>query len=128
MATLAGVARRLPQTAYTGLQKSLYQEWDFVQRVSPDIGVDFQVVEDELQDILLPALLKGATSEILGRAITVLLVKQAGITLPKPTKTAGANWTASCVIMGHLAALRGTTEFWSGNHDLLMEEGMEEIQ
>ena len=32
--TLSGVARKHPQSAYTGLQKSLQQEWAFVQRVT----------------------------------------------------------------------------------------------
>ena len=31
VATLAGVERRHPQTAYEGLQKSPQQEWSFVQ-------------------------------------------------------------------------------------------------
>ena len=37
-------------------------------------------------------------------AITDLTVKQSGIALPDPTQTAGANWTASCVITGNLVA------------------------
>ena len=49
MATLAGMARRHPQTAYTVLQKSLQQKWYFVQRVNPDIGMAFQVVEDVMR-------------------------------------------------------------------------------
>ena len=49
MATLARVARRNLKTAYVGLQKSLQQEWDFVKRITPDIGMAFQVVEDVLQ-------------------------------------------------------------------------------
>ena len=32
--TLAGVACKQPQSAYAGLQKSLQQEWSFVQRVN----------------------------------------------------------------------------------------------
>ena len=31
---LAGVALKHPQSAYAGLQKSLHQEWAFVQRVA----------------------------------------------------------------------------------------------
>ena len=92
--TLAGVARRHLQTAYAGLQKSLQQEWAFVKCATPDIGMDFQVVEDTLWDILLPDLFKGAIEQIPGRAITSLPVKQSGISLPDPTRTAGANWMA----------------------------------
>ena len=51
-------------------------------------------------------------------------VKQDTISLSKPTRTAGGNWTASCIITGHLVmALRRTAEFRSGDHTLLMEEG-----
>ena len=48
MSTLAGVACWHLHTAYAGLQKSLYQEWDFMQYVTPGIGMVFQPVEDEL--------------------------------------------------------------------------------
>ena len=67
VATLARVARRHPQTAYAGLQKSLHQECAFVQRVTPDTGMDFQMVEDELRDIFLLDFFQGATAQILGR-------------------------------------------------------------
>ena len=81
----------------------------------------FQVVEDALRDIFLPTLFQGGTSQIPSRAIAILPFKQAGIALPDPTRTAGANWVASCVITGRLAAaLCRTAEFRSGNHYLLM--------
>ena len=87
MSTLPGVACRYLQTAYAGLQKSPHQEWDFVQHVTPDIGMDFQVVEYTLRDILLLALFQGAMAQIPRRKITGLLVKQAEIALPDPTRT-----------------------------------------
>ena len=59
VATLDGVVCRHPQTAYTGLQKSLKQEWAFVQHVTPDIGMDFQVLKDALQETLLTDLFQG---------------------------------------------------------------------
>ena len=56
-------------------------------------------------------------------------VKQASIELPKPAWNAGANWTVSCVITGHLVvALCRTAEFRSIDHALLMGEGREVIQ
>ena len=39
--TLAGVARKHPQSAYAGLQKSLQHEWAFMQPVTPGIGDAF---------------------------------------------------------------------------------------
>ena len=115
------MARQHPQTAYAGLQKSLQQEWAFVQSVTPVKRMAFQPVEDELQEIFLPSLFWGATSQIPGREITGLPVKQDGISLPNPTQTSRDTWTGSCVITGHLvAALHGTAEFRTGDHALLM--------
>ena len=85
-------------------------------------------MEDKLCNALLPALFKGDTSQIPGRAVTGLPVKQAGIALPESTQSNGANWRESCVITGHLIeVLRGTAEFWSGDHSLLMGEVRYEI-
>ena len=46
--TLSGVARKHPSSAYTGLQKSLQQEWAFLQRVTPGIRDAFGPVEQVL--------------------------------------------------------------------------------
>ena len=59
MNTLAGVARNHPQSAYAGLQKSLQQEWSFVQRVIPGIRDAFGPVEEALQENFLLALFQG---------------------------------------------------------------------
>ena len=126
---MSGVAHRHLQMAYTGLQKSLQQEWAFVQRVTPGIGMAFQTVKYEMRDKFLPTLFQGAMSHIPRRAITVIPVKQAGIDLVDPTQTSGSNWTASCVTTCHLvAALCRTAEFRSGNHALVRGEGREEIR
>ena len=51
-------------------------------------------------------------------------MKQAGLALPNPTQTAPENWTASCVITGHLvAALRGQVEFLTADHSACLREG-----
>ena len=73
--TLAGVARKHPQSAYAGLQKSLQQEWSFVQRVTPGIGDAFGPVEAEIAMALPPALFEGVGDVSPGRAITYLPVK-----------------------------------------------------
>ena len=78
-------------TDYAVLHKSLHKEWYFVQRITPGIGKAFQKMEDALHEAFLSALLKGATSQIPGRWITGLPVKQSGIYLPDPTHTAGSN-------------------------------------
>ena len=114
---LAGVTYKHPQSAYAGLQKSLQQEWDFVQRVTPGVG-------DALRDIFVPELYEGMREGVPEREITRLMVKQAGLDLPDPTQTAPENWTASCVITGHLvAALRGQVEFQTADHSACLWEG-----
>ena len=129
VATLAGVAHQHPQTTYAVLQKSLQQELASLQHVTPDIGTVFQDIEDVLQEIFLPALFQGGTSQIPGRAITRLPVKQAGMGLPCLTRSTGENWTSSCMIKGHLVlALHRMDEFRSGDHSLLMGKGREEIR
>ena len=46
---LEGVAHKHPQSAYTGLQKSLQQEWAFLKRVTPGVGEEFGPVEEALR-------------------------------------------------------------------------------
>ena len=59
-----------------------------------------------------------------GRGFTRLPVKQAGLDLLDLTKTATENWTASCVITGHLvSALRGQEEFQTADHSDCLCEG-----
>ena len=122
--TLAGVAHKHPQPAYTGLQKSLHQEWDIVQRVTLGVGDAFGPVEVELKEIFVPALFKGLWEGVLERGITGLPLKQAGLALPDPYQTAPENWTASCVITGHLVvALRGQVEFRTADRSTCLGEG-----
>ena len=122
--TLVGVARKHPQSAYAGLQKSLQQEWAFVQRVTPGIGKAFVPVEEDIAKAFFPALFEGAGDGAPGREITRLPVKQAGMALPNPTLTAPENCQASCVITGHLVpALRGQVPFRTADHAAFLRDG-----
>ena len=95
---LAGVALKQPKFDYAGLQKSLQQEWDFVQRVTPGVGDAFGPVEVTLKEIFVQALFQGLREGVPEQRITRLPVKQAVLALPEPSQTAPENWTASCVI------------------------------
>ena len=122
--TLTGVSRKHLQSAYTGLQKSLQQEWAFVQMVSPGIGDAFGLVEKELRETFVPAPFKGLGEGTPKQGVTRLPVKQAGLALPDPTLTDPENWTTSCVITGHLSAsLRGQVEFRLADHLACLREG-----
>ena len=62
---LSGVSRKHPQSAYVGLQKSLQQEWAFVQWVTPGIGDAFGPVVKALRETFVPALSEGLGDSIL---------------------------------------------------------------
>ena len=54
---LVEVSCNHPQSAYARLQKSLKQEWAFVQRVTPGIGDAFGPAEKALRETSVPALI-----------------------------------------------------------------------
>ena len=61
--------------------------------------------------------------------VTQLPVNQVGLDLPDTTKTAHENWTAYCVITGHLlAVLRGQEEFRTADHSACQQEGSTEVR
>ena len=70
--------RNNPQTAYAGLQKSLQQEWAFLQWVTPGICDAFGPVEEDIATSFLPELFKGVGEKAPGSEINRLPVKQAG--------------------------------------------------
>jgi hypothetical protein len=55
---MAKVAGRHPQTAYAGMQRSLQQEWEFIQRVTDGLSNEFDAIEQALNDKFLPALFR----------------------------------------------------------------------
>ncbi|KAI2490762.1 hypothetical protein MHU86_23809 [Fragilaria crotonensis] len=60
---LAAAARRYPQTAYAGLTQSLQSEWQYLQRVTPDIAPAFAPLETAIATVFLPALLDASVEE-----------------------------------------------------------------
>ena len=51
-------------------------------------------------------------------------MKQEGLDLPDPTRTAPDNWQESCVITGHLvSALRGQVTFRTADHAACLRDG-----
>ena len=95
-----------------------------MQMVTPGVGEALGPVEEALREIFVPALFNGLRERVPERENTLLLVKQAGLALPDPIQTALENWTASCVIKGHLvAALRGQVVFRTANHSACLRVG-----
>jgi hypothetical protein len=127
---LAATARLYPQSAYTGLQRSLQQEWQYVQRVVGNISESFSAVEKAIRDDFIPALFgeEQATPDNF-RKLLALPVKHAGIALPNPTVSGPANHKASILVCSHLlAAFRGTTEFCTVDHLSVRREVFQELQ
>ena len=93
-------------------------------RATPGIGDAFGPVEEEIATAFLPELFKGMGDRAPGRAITRMPVKQAGLSLLDPMRTAPDNWKASCVIIGHLvSALRGQVTFRTADHAACLWDG-----
>jgi hypothetical protein len=106
------------------MMKSFQQEWQFIQRVTPGLSDEFDVVEHALNHEFLPALFGTESVSDTRRQLTCLPVKHSGLALPNPTTTAESNWKASTLVCGHLvAALRGRTDFRSADHKSIIAQG-----
>jgi hypothetical protein len=119
---LASAAASHPQAAYSGLQKSLQQEWQFILRVIRNIGPAFKGVEEALSKTFLPTLFgDDYDDDDPRRGISCLPVKWAGLAIPDPTFQADANYDASMLSCGHImAAFRGVEPFRSAEHKSVM--------
>ena len=106
--TLAKYAGKYPQTAFAGLTKSLQQEWQYVQRVTPGVGAFFQPVEDAIVEKFLPALFGLTASAVRDfRPLLTLPAREGGLGIPNPTESADLSFTSSSNIVEELAdALR----------------------
>ena len=121
---LARAAVKYPQTAYAGLQKSLQQEWQFLQRVTEGIEGAFSGLEEAISGRFLPALLGDKLPEDMRHMIMGLPVKEAGKAISDPSEVATKNWINSTVICGHIiSAIRKTEEFNPASHAIVMQAG-----
>ena len=88
---LAAAARRYPQTAYAGLSQSLQSEWQYLQRVTPDISPAFAPLEAAIATVFLPALLDASVEEVAKlRPLLALPTRMGGLGIPDPTTTGRA--------------------------------------
>jgi hypothetical protein len=94
--SLAKAARRYPQTAYAGLSRSLQAEWQYLQRVTPDISPAFVPLEEAIATVFLPALLDATIEEVAKlRPIIALPMRKGGLGIPDPTTTGALSFAAS---------------------------------
>ena len=100
-----------------------------MQRVTPNTGDAFRLVEKLLWVSFMTALFQVVGEGIPERGVTRLPVKQAHLALLDPTLKVPENWTASYVVTGLLvAALRGQEEFSTADHTIFLREGIKEVQ
>jgi hypothetical protein len=93
---LSMVARRYPHTAYAGFTHSLQAEWQYVQRVTPQITQAFAPLESAITHIFLPALLNSTVEEATKlRPLIALPVRKGGLGILDPTTTAEHCYSAS---------------------------------
>jgi hypothetical protein len=93
---LAAAARRYPQTAYAGLSQSLQSEWQYLQRVTPDIAPAFAPLETAIATVFLPALLDASVEEVAKlRPLLALPTRLGGLGIPDPTTTGEVCYAAS---------------------------------
>ena len=110
------------------MQRSLQQEWLFIQRVTDSedsINNIYQPIEQALVDEFIPNLFLMEQENMLPelRNITKLPVKDCGLALPDPTQTASTNNKTSKDSTAHLTqALLGNTEWDIDTHKERMAE------
>jgi hypothetical protein len=87
------VAGSYPQSAYTGMQKYLQEEWTFVQRVMRDVGNTSGTVREAMHGSFIPSRLKETLpdNDPLHR-LAALPVKSAGLSLTDPVESDDANF------------------------------------
>ena len=93
--SMGKVARRFPQTAYAGMTRSLQCEWQYLQRVLPNVSDVFKPVEQALRSHFVPALLGLATVPDGLRERLKQPVRNGGLGIPNPCETSDALFEAS---------------------------------
>jgi hypothetical protein len=127
---LAFVVDTYPQTAYAGLQKAYQQQWKFVQSVVEGTGESFTPLQKAITEDFVPALFRDTLTEKDDVCLQLycLTVKQAGLALPDPTKSAPSKYEASTCVNSHLiAALKCIEDISALTHVVTIKEVRSEL-
>lgn len=93
---LSKVAHRYPQTAFAGLSHYLQGEWQYLQRVTPNIDKAFAPVEAAIAQTFLPALFGSTVDGVAHlRPLLALPMRLGGLGIPDPTTTGSSNFSTS---------------------------------
>jgi hypothetical protein len=109
------------------LQKSLQQEWQFVQRVVEGIDKDFSEIEKAINDLFLPSLFADQLDESNPCCnLSKLPVKFSGLALPNPVTSFEASFEASTLVCSQLlAAFRGVEPFSLAEHQSVQKMSLQ---
>ena len=119
---VAEVSRFVPQSTYAGMQRTLQQEWTFVQRVVPNIDAFFKPLESSIQSKLFSELF-GETVDDPLRLWLSLQIKKGGASIPDPEAVSKTNFYASSHECDHLVEAVGKVgEFNVVTHGNQMSE------
>ena len=121
---LAGAASSYPQSSYCALQRSVQREWQYVQRVIPNIGPLFEELQDVLAEVFLPALFgEELEADDYRLGLAPLPVRFGGLRIQCPTAGASSCYNDSVDSTSHLVeSLLGTADFCPGTHQTMMRE------
>ena len=101
---LSAIAKEEPQAALSSYNTGMSQRWKFLQRTVSDIGHLFQPLEDEIRNVLIPALCGRDVSDM-ERRILALPYRLGGMGILNPTQTAQREFDTSKVVTANLSEI-----------------------
>ncbi len=127
---LAVAARSNPQCAYIALQKSLQQQWQYLQRTTENISELFIPIQRAIHDTFLPALFGETIAlEDYRHELSQLSIKNCGLALPNPVESAMLNHQSSTDLCAHLVeSVLGKQQFEYQIHKATMTSAREVSQ
>ena len=126
---LAKIAHNHPQEAYTAITKSVQCQWQYVQRTVQGCGPWFAPIENAINDIFLPSLLKTTHISPQMRSLYALPVRFGVLGIPQPTNTADDSFKTSQNATQHLVdAIRQSSSFSLKMHQESMKNAKTEYK
>lgn len=117
---ISKIAKHHPQCALAGMQHSLQQECQFLQRNVDSRRETFSVLEEKLSNTFLPSLFD---TDLPSRDLTCLGVKEGGIGVGSPEVSVSTNRCASKAMTKHLFdTLVENGEFSLSTHTIVVRE------
>ena len=114
---LAKIAEDEPQLAYAVYTKAISMRWGFIQRTIPDTKRYFIPLEEEIKEVLIPAIIGRKVTD-LERKMVSLPVRMGGLGIQNPVHTADTEFRNSSIVTQNLMRLIRNQEEDLRNYDL----------